>query len=971
VLAGVAVIVIVALGAGLGLYLSSRPHIRPSAAGNVGPAPSVAPAGSTAVATPRQAVVLSVVKTSPGLGSIGVAVDAPITLDFNLAVDPATVSSFLGTAPSVAGMVTAGDTPEEVVFKPAQHLPTGATIQVTVRSGLTSLDGSALGGDYIFNFATEASPGSISFLSGDEQVRLVNSASGRPVTLTVQSGAQVPASVVLRTYRATAHDLLAAFVYSNGAYLDRPLNVSSMTLVDNGGLMLTASGARTSQVQNDVEVTVGEPDGLYVVVAADSAGQYGSVWIDFSHYGVLLRHDDQRIIVAGEDLATGATTDKVDITFYSLLNGVTARTSGSFTGTAEYPVRYPSGIDMAVAQVGGETVVVPMEARESNADLRVMGDLSHQPKIFITTDRPAYRKGDTVRFAGAVRLSNDQAYALGAGQKVAVWSWVVNGNLAVVNVAADGSFSGSFVIPAAVFNSDGTDAALILMASLPANTNGNAYLATSFTVVALAPHSPTSSLTVTLDRTSYVASDTIVATVSGVSSSGQPLGGQTLRVNVYASQHAVQPAEVDGFPSPTSWGQAVLENVAVKLDATGHATYSFKANVAQKAADQEITVAATYGSGAATAVDARTAIVYQAAAEVFLLPARSAYQDGDTVVAPFVVETRDGARVAGAPMAYVLSRTDYSGSQPISTVVASGTVTAGADGIGVVRAPLTGAAGVVDLQIKGKDQGGNVFEDDATLVIAAPQLLSSWGGTNPRLDVLTDRIGYAPGDTAQLTVTSQAAATVLLSTERGRVHQYRLVQLARGDNALSVQVTPDLAPGFNVVFSYIEGGQYTSQALPIRVRNAAHVLKLTLTADQASYTKGQTAHVTLAVTDSSGAAVAASALVDGYGARTLELVDQPSIAGTFFTPDRWTTDGSSSLLGVGTWGGGCGGGFESGPPDPIYAGPSVVWTPDLAIDASGRATVDVPLAAGTVRLVVFAGTPGSAFGQAEVDLKVQ
>ncbi len=980
VLIGSAVVVIVAIGAGLGLYLASRSQtVHPTTARSVGPAPSVAPAGSKSVATPRQSVVLDVVKTSPATGTTGVPVDTTITVDFNLPVAPATVSTFLGVAaaqgvtPGVTGVVSAGGTPEEVVFKPAQYFGTSTTVQVTLRSGLTSLDGSALGGDYSFNFATEPSPQSIGFLSGDESVRLVSSPSGRPVTLTLQSGAQVPPSVALKTYRATAQDLLAAFVYSNGAYLDKPLATSQMTPVDDGGPTMTASGARTSVVQNNIQVTISEPDGLYVVVAASSAGQYGAVWIDFSHYVLLLRQDDQRVIVAGEDASTGTTTDKFDITFYSLAGGIQAKASGSFTGTAEFPAKYPAGFDMAVALAGGETVVAPMAAPQTNGDIRVTTDLSQEPKIFVATDRFAYGRGETVRFAGAVRLSNDQVYTLGTGVQVAIWSWAIPGTLAVVNVAADGTFSGSFVMPTAAFSSDGTDAALQLMASSPADVDGISYLATSFNVVALGAHSPPSSLTVSLDKPSYVASDTIVASLSGITSSGQPLAGQTLNLTVYASQHIVQPAEFDNFAAPTTWGEPVVQSVAVKLDATGHATYSVKANVAGKAADEDITVAATYGAGAATAVGARTATVYQAADEVFLLPARSAYQQGQTVVAPFVVETRDGARVPFAAIAYALTTTDYSGNQPITTTLLSGTVTADSNGQGVVRAPLTIAAGAPNLQLRGKDQAGNVFEDDGSVIIGVPQFVSSWGGTNPGLDVLADKMSYAPGDTAQLTVRSPGPATVLLSAERGRVRQYRIVRLVKGDNALSFQVTPDLAPGFNLVFSYVQDGSYTSQALPMHVINTGHLLKVTLSPDQASYTKGQTAHVTLTVSDATGAAVAANVLADGYDARmsAYKLVDQGSIAGTFLTPDRWTTNGSSSLLGVGTWGGMCGGGNVAGAPDPVYAGQSVVWMPDLAVDASGHATIDVPLSAGTVRLAVFVGTPSSGWGQAEIEVKAQ
>ena len=47
-----------------------------------------------------------------------------------------------------------------------------------------------------------------------------------------------------------------------------------------------------------------------------------------------------------------------------------------------------------------------------------------------------------------------------------------------------------------------------------------------------------------------------------------------------------------------------------------------------------------------------------------------------------------------------------------------------------------------------------------------------------------------------------------MSLERGRVHQYKWISLKAGDNALKVSVTPDLAPGFSLLFSYVRGGVF-------------------------------------------------------------------------------------------------------------------------------------------------------------------
>ena len=970
-----AAVVIIAVGAGVGLYFASRSHHVPAAvARNVGPAPSVAPAGSRAVATPKQAVNLTVVRTVPADGSSANATDTPITVDFNLPVDATSAASFLrvfttgAMAPagsSLQGTVTEGAAPEEIVFKPAARFGVNVTVVASVLNGLQAIDGSPLSGDFSVRFTTVPGPRTVTFLNNDEFVRLVNAPSGRPVNLSIQTGDGLSDSVVLKTYKATAQDLLNAFVFSTSGYADAAVNTSAMTPVENDGTTITASGARFSHVQNGVGATVNQPDGLYVVVAADASGQYGAVWINFSRYALMVRQDDQRVVVAGEDLTTGDATAQFAVTFYSLRDGVQAKASTTFTGAADLPSKFPSAFDLAVVQVGGEIAVVPIAAPETNADVRITGDLSQQLKGFITTDRLAYQKGDTVRFAGAVRLSNDQVYALGA-QKVNVWAPSTGTTLVQVAVAADGTFSGSFAIPAAAFNADGSDNTFGIMADSPSTDPGFAFLlSASTTVVAAGPHSPSATVTVALDKATYAASDTIAATVTGPASA-------TVNVSIYASLHTVQPAEGDSFVSTTSWGDAIKTNVPVKLDATGHATYSFKANVAQKAADEEITVAATYGTGAAQAVGAHTAVVFQAADEVFLLPLRVSYRTGDTVVAPFVVEARDGTRVPNASLAFELDSTDYSGSTAITKVVGSGNVTTDANGLGVVRTAMAIESGQITLRVRGKDAAGNVFEEDVALAVNVP-LTSSYSGveTNARLDIGADKVAYAPGDSAVLTVTSPSAETALLSLERGRVHTYRLVKLAKGDNTVHVDVTPDLAPAFNAVFSYFQGGDYTSQAYPVSVSTASRVLKVKLTTDVGSYTKGQTAHVTIAVTDAGGAAVPASALVDGYDAQmaALKLVDKDSIAGAFFTPNRLTTNASSSLTAIGTYGGRCGGGYFGGTPDPTFAGQAVVWSPDLAVDATGHATVDVPLAT-SVRLVVFVGSKDSGFGQAEIDINV-
>ena len=956
--------------AAMGLYLNFRPEpgsVEPSAGSQTPvpslPAPSVPAVGAQTETKAATVTVLAVIATSPTSGSTGAAADTAIDLTFNLPVDPAGAESYFSALPNVPGSFSQGMTPQDIVFTPSASFGLGSSVNVVLRKGYSSRDGYALQDDFSFSFITAVSSRDVLFQVGNQLARVHSAQSGASVTVTLEFGEDVPSDIALETFRTTASDLLAAQVHKeNGEYLDQPIATSGMQSV-----------AKES-VANGGSYTVTQPDGIYLLLAADSQGQYGAMWLDVSRFGVILRQDDQKIVMAGQDLTTGATNPAFDVTFYNLRDKVQTIFTGSFTGSAEFSASYPAPIDVVVATSGGEDVVIPVVAPQTDADIKVVGDLSLQPRIYLTTDRAGYQKGDTVKYAGVVRTSNDQAYTITSGMTVAVWSDMGRVDQAA-RVGSDGTFHGSFAMPGEAFNQDGTDGQMTLYAGTTAQaaTYGTAW---STVIATIGDHAAVASITVTFDKATYFASDTITTSVSGVDASGNPLAGKSVVITVYSTGRASQPSEVDSFANQNNWGLPVIENVSLTLDANGHATYKFKANVAHKAADQEVTLSATYGSEAAAAVGARTAIIYQATDAIFLLPSRTAYQPGDTVIAPFVVETNAGQRASNVHLTYEFDKTDYEGSNVTTTVVASGTLTTDANGLGAVRATYSGPLGEVVLRIQGKDAAGHLFEDARPMTVTDDLAsLFSFGATDrlSQLSVTTDKIAYAIGDEAHLIVTSPAAEQVFLSTERGRIHVSKWVSLAEGETPLTLTISPDLAPGFTLTFSYFRSGSYFTEGLPIIVNNSDRLLKLTVAPDRTGYTAGQTAHVTITVTDSTGAPASARLLVDGYDASmsAYKLVDKESLAGAFFTPAARGTNGSSSLVGIGNWGGGCGGYFGGLQPALTNAGHLVVWLTDVTTDANGQATIDVPLAQGSVRMVVFAATSTTLLGQAQIDLGVQ
>src|SRR4029079_7436096 len=114
-------------------------------------------------------------------------------------------------------------------------------------------------------------------------------------------------------------------------------------------------------------------------------------------------------------------------------------------------------------------------------------------------------------------------------------------------------------------------------------------------IVALGPHTPLSTLTVALNKQSFLMNENVVATITGKNSKGLPLAVQTVNVTVYVNQLSQQPAEYDSFAQPATFGDPVVQDAKVKLDNSGRGTYSFKANVGGKRADEQVTVVATFG----------------------------------------------------------------------------------------------------------------------------------------------------------------------------------------------------------------------------------------------------------------------------------------------------------------------------------------------------------------------------------------
>ncbi|MFN3825023.1 MAG: alpha-2-macroglobulin family protein [Pseudorhodobacter sp.] len=258
-----------------------------------------------------------------------------------------------------------------------------------------------------------------------------------------------------------------------------------------------------------------------------------------------------------------------------------------------------------------------------------------------------------------------------------------------------------------------------------------------------------------------------------------------------------------------------------------------------------------------------------------------------------------------------------------------------------------------------------------------------------RLELSLDKPGYRPGDTAQLRIVPRAAGTALISVLSNRLVTMQAVEVTEGENIISLPVTDDWGAGVYVTASVLRPMDLAAGRNPARAMGLAHAaidpgsraLDVTVEAPAeaaprgpldvavrvAGTQAGDTAHVTVAAVD--------------VGILNLTRFASPDPKGHYFGQRKLGVgirdlygrliDATAGVPGQVRSGGDGGAGprFQSPPPTEelvaYFSGPVEVGADGLA-----RVSFDLPSFNGTVRVMAVAWSQRGV-GQAEADVLVR
>ncbi|MDM8529074.1 alpha-2-macroglobulin family protein [Anaerolineales bacterium HSG24] len=641
--------------------------------------------------------------------------------------------------------------------------------------------------------------------------------------------------------------------------------------ISNSGLSQVTSWQQVSQV--DKEDTYGSmrqatnlptvADGLYILSASHAdLGQDAMYLIVTPHVLTLKRSGSDSLLAWSVNLQTGQPTVNMALTLYDDQGQAIKQATTNVDGLAEFSLSNATPI-LAIGTTGNTVTLAGLDSswRTDYGYWYWDWDWNYGSTspyhVYLYTDRPIYRPGDTINFAAILRQQGQSGTSLSYSPLASTQ--------AVSVTLRDSRYN---VVTSQVFqpNSFGTIDGSFTLADEP--PMGNYQLLLEFadfqqrqSLKVEAYRKPEYQVKVTTPREYGIAGDEIPITVNADYFFGQPVSQAELSLKIYRQTYywgsnRQLVTELTGLTNDQGQWETVF---ATDGQLGQDTTYIFEATVTE-ASNQPI-------SGE------QNLRVYWNDVSLRLTTERYGYEVGDTIIGQITVQDRDNQPVADKLVTVAV----YQG-YPYNSPVSQKQVTTNQNGEGQID--LSGLnSGWYRLMVTAQDGRGRKMTIYRYLWLYGG---SGWyPSSNDELKITVDQDNYQVGDMAQLLIESQLTGMALLTLERDGLYEEMVINLDGPVTMVDLPIKEAFAPN---VFAKLHifklnsdqsGNDYGYEATPegklmttetqILVSPEHRRLQVTILPSAKKYKPGDQAELTLQVTDQNNQPVSAQfslALVD-------------------------------------------------------------------------------------------------------------
>lgn len=915
-----------------------------------------------------------------------------IIINFSQPVTPETLNSFFEINPNIKGSFQKGSNDTEVLFLAETPFESGVNYTVRINSGLMSTMGVALAEDFSKVLSLRFSADDFKILKSDRYSLLQSVYIEDVGSVRAQVGTNIKNPQV-KIFKTTNPEIVLRDIM---AYVNAPYSESGPQFKTDTSKLTAVS--TTENVAHNSEIPLPKEIGTYLVQAVSEGKVLSETWFTVNTFGVHFRQDDQKFIVAAQDLGNGEPVSGMEITTYKTENQTLARQQRlTFSGLAEFPLVYPNFIDIAVVKKGNEYAYVPVRINGSLAELRVYQNLSDSWQGFMYTERPIYKTKDTVKFRGLLRIDNDGQYKLPEP-----------GTQVVIGIQPESYVEGNGSIPERLFtvnehgvyfgefNIDGSLKPGRYFMTARLQNNPDSYIVGGQAWFEILEYKkPPFGLTLSTDKEEYIEGDTAQVVVKASNFDGSSFGKQTITYKVYAmdfyeTEKAVynKSFALNGWggmcggggysPFETYYGEVIPgSEQEVITNASGEAKLTFDTKKLERNISQVLTFVVEKKDANGNIIsEARSAVVHNGEINIFVRSFKNQSKQSQVPAAVFSAETLSGEKLKNQTFDYQINQVKYdytnSGSNRIVKPLRSGKTTTNNEGVGQFAVEginnLETGFDVVEVNVTKADGRGNT--------ITGSQNFYMYGGNYQYevpvlLSITSLQTNLVPGQNMRLSITAPEDLKVLVAFERGRVQDTQWLDVKKGEHVYEFPVKDSYMPTITPTFSAFYKNHYYVEGLTFNVPAMKKLQNISVVTDKSEYKAGETAKVTITVKDSEGKPMQTSLSLGVIDKAIFALRKSTTLpihsSFYFFRPRR--TNNSSSMTGVSFGEGaeqGGGGGAESNifgkDVDVLY------WNPELMTNASGQVVVEIPVVGNTVwKGVVYSATDTTDVGQADFE----
>jgi uncharacterized protein YfaS (alpha-2-macroglobulin family) len=900
-----------------------------------------------------------IVATEPRQGAQFAYMQDRLAITFNREMDQESVQARLKVEPAISNIRLAWQGKQLII---GGNLRPSTNYRISIPSGAKDKSGLTTPSDFLWSFTTTQQ---YPYLAIINIGRYGVTAADKATTLKLQSVNVSRADVAL--YKLDTETYIKSLAFSYDAWRN---------FKPQGDPIKTWSVAPTTKIDQyttqDLKLDP-LPAGTYYLTVKSAEGVNDTQVLVATKTALTMKRTTDQVLIWATSINDGAPIEKLLLTFYNskgerVGTGATDK-DGLFKGTIT-----ATKTDLNVVGIREDDVVALSDQWQSGIEpWRFDGvswqwdPLKHTHRVYIYTDRPLYRPGQTVFFKGIVRSDDDGVYAqppAGTEVRVKVSDWqdrVLYDKL--LKTSAFGSLADSFVI-----NPEAGLGSYQVVASIGGEEYRNEIQVEEY-------RKPEYGVNVKLDRNAYINGDTITATIRANYFFGGAVAGAQVKWTLYANDYYFYwrggDFDFGGVAEQRYWGYGrEVSSDEATLNANGELVIKLPANIAQEERSQVYTLEATVTDAANQPQSAiSTALIHRGSFYVGMRPTNYVAERGKE--SRFEIQTVDtnGQTQPRVALSYAINlinwdcrqRNDDKGRRvwkcdEIKTEIQRGDLTTDANGkYQLAFVPPRGGSYRVDAQ--GKDARGNRVLGQTWLWVSDRAQSVSWRyDNNDRIDLVLDKKQYTIGDTAKVLIQSPyAKATALVTLERGKIISHRTVALESNSATIDVPITDSTFPNVYVGVVLIPQGGFPD-GIPgfkiglenIKVVSNAKNLNVSVAPAKSEYAPRDKAAYTIKTTDANGKGVSAEVSLSVVDKSVLALAQNfgADIVEAFYGKRDLAVKTSQSLTVYlervnqrEDFGGGGGGEEEARKEFPDIA----YWNPTIVTDTNGNAKVEVAL----------------------------